>query len=157
MVVRPPVRKATKADYDAIVTALPAFWGERAGDPIVRELHQALFLHEFGDTAYVVDDGSGGVAAYLFGFVASANGTAYVHVVAVRKGHRGLGLATLLYEEFIRDAKSRGARSLKATTTPGNTPSLAFHERLGMTAREIPDYAGPGRSRVVLSRELSES
>ena len=157
MVVRPQIRKATKADYDVIVTSLPAFWGRRGEDAAVRELHHALFLHEFGDTAYVVDDGSGGVAAYLFGFVVGANAPAYVHVVAVRDSHRHLGLATLLYEEFVGTAKKRGARSLKAVTTPQNKSSLAFHQTLGMCATEVLDYAGPGRSRVVLSCELSDS
>jgi GNAT superfamily N-acetyltransferase len=157
MVGPPRIRQATKADYDVIVTSLPAFWGARGEDAAVREVHQALFLHEFGDTAYVADDGSGGVAAYLFGFVAGANGPAYVQVVAVRDTHRHLGLATLLYEEFIRAAKNRGARSLKAVTTTQNTSSIAFHQSLGMSATEVPDYAGPGRPRVVLSRDLSDS
>ncbi len=58
--------RATPADYYAIIDSLAEYWGERD----MRARHHPMFVHEFGDTALVVRDGSGGVAAYLFGFVA---------------------------------------------------------------------------------------
>jgi hypothetical protein len=46
-------------------------------------------------------------------------------------------------------AVARGCSYLKAITTATNAGSIAFHESLGMQSREVPDYAGPGQSRVV--------
>ncbi len=58
--------RATTADYNAIIDTLAEYWGERD----MRARHHPMFIHEFGDPALVMRDGSGGVAAYLFGFVA---------------------------------------------------------------------------------------
>jgi GNAT superfamily N-acetyltransferase len=141
----------TKSDFDQIVDRLPAFWGERD----LAVLHHPMFIHEFGDSAFVVRDEHGGVAAYLFGFVVPP-ALAYVHLVAVRDDQRGRGLARLLYERFQELAHERGCDRVKAITTPGNTASIAFHRALGMDAAEVPDYAGTGRARVVFSAHLKK-
>jgi GNAT superfamily N-acetyltransferase len=137
----------TKADFDEIVDRLAAFWGERD----LSAAHHPMFVHEFGDSAFLIRDEHGGVAAYLFGFVVPASALAYVHLVAVRDDHRGRGLGRLLYERFRRLARERGCDRIKAITTPGNAGSIAFHRAIGMDAVEVPDYAGPGRARIVFS------
>ena len=142
----------TKVAFDEIVERLPAFWGHRD----LSALHHPMFFHEFGDSAFVIRDERGSVAAYLFGFVVPARGLAYVHLVAVREDHRGRGLARLLYERFGQLARERGCDRIKAITTPGNSASIAFHRALGMDAVELPDYAGIGRARVVFSAPLYE-
>jgi hypothetical protein len=48
-----------------------------------------------------------------------------------------------------------GATELQAITSPVNTGSVAFHTRLGMSAREIADYAGPGLHRVLFRAPVS--
>jgi predicted GNAT superfamily acetyltransferase len=144
--------RVTKADFDEIVDRLPAFWGERD----LSGLHHPMFVHEFGDSAFLIRDEHGSVAAYLLGFVLPAQALAYVHLVAVRDDQRGKGLARLLYERFQRLAGERGCDRIKAITTPGNAVSIAFHRAMGMDAVDVPDYAGPGRARVVFSAPLEE-
>ena len=142
----------TKADFDAIIERLPAFWGQR--DPA--ELHHPMFLHEFGDGALLIRDKRGEVAAYLFGFFLSERRLAYVHLVAVREDRRGQGLARLLYERFWHLARERGCEQIKAIARPDNAASIAFHSAIGMEVVEVPDYSGPGRARVVFSAQLRD-
>jgi GNAT superfamily N-acetyltransferase len=142
----------TKADFDEIVDRLAAFWGERD----LSAMHHPMFLHEFGDSAFLIRDEHGAVAAYLFGFVVPAQALAYVHLVAVRDDQRGRGFARMLYERFERLARERGCDRMKAITTPANTSSIAFHRAIGMDSVEVPDYAGTGRARVVFSAHLKQ-
>jgi hypothetical protein len=44
---------------------------------------------------------------------------------------------------------------MKAITTVGYEGSLRFHEAMGWKAEELEDYAGPGRKRIVFTKELS--
>jgi ribosomal protein S18 acetylase RimI-like enzyme len=142
-------------DLQAIVAELSAFWGDRD----MAGLHQALYVHEFGDTALVLrgdpdDDEDGHIRAYLLGFV-GPQGVGYIHVVAVRDEYRGEGLARRLYEEFERLARARGARALKAITSPGNGGSRSFHEALGFSVEEVERYSASGETRLVFRRELA--
>lgn len=141
--------RATAADYNAIIETLAEYWGER--DMTAR--HHPMFIHELGDTALVVRDGSGGVAAYLFGFVTPAQ-VGYVHLIGVRADSRRAGLGRRLYDEFEALVRRRGARALKAISVPANHNSIAFHCALGMSATEVADYSGPGQPRVVFWRDL---
>jgi hypothetical protein len=75
--------RVTPADYNAIIDTLAEYWGERD----MRARHHPTFIHEFGDTALVMRDVSGGVAAYLFGFVAPTQ-VGYVHFVGVHADSR---------------------------------------------------------------------
>ena len=43
---------------------------------------------------------------------------------------------------------------MKAITTQGNEGSIRFHVALGWNAKEVDDYAGPGRRRIVFTRVL---
>jgi GNAT superfamily N-acetyltransferase len=143
---------ATKADFDEIVERMAEFWSERD----LLALHHPMFVYEFGDSALVIRDEAGAVAAYLFGFVIPQQQLGYVHLVAVRRDQRGRGLGRLLYERFGQLAREHGCSSLKAITTPGNAGSIAFHRALGMEAVEVPDYAGSGRARVVFFAEMPD-
>jgi GNAT superfamily N-acetyltransferase len=143
--------RATTADYNAILDTLAEYWGERD----MRARHHPMFVREFGDTAFVMRDGSGDVAAYLFGFLAPTR-VGYVHLIAVRADSRRAGLGRRLYGEFEALARRGGATAIKAITTPANHDSIAFHRALGMSATEVADYSGRGQPRVVLWRDLSE-
>lgn len=144
------VRRATCADFDDILSSLTSFWDGRD----LRALHHPMFVDEFGDTALVCEHEGGGVAAYLFGFVAQTAAVGYVHLVAVRDTERRQGLGRLLYGRFAEEVGARGCRGLKAITRSGNEPSIAFHRALGMRATEVAGYAGPGEDRVVLEGPL---
>ena len=147
-----PVR-CTKADFDQILRDLPDFWdGE-----YTRALHHPSLLYEFGNSAFVLKE-EDTVVAYLFGFLAQQGPVSYVHLVAVRKGYRRLGLGRLLYDRFLAFAREHDCTSIKAITSPNNRASIAFHTRLGMELIGTPnsdgipvlkDYSGPGQDRVV--------
>jgi ribosomal protein S18 acetylase RimI-like enzyme len=115
-------------------------------------LHQALYVHEFGET-YVAAERDGEILAYLLGFV-SPRADGYIHAVAVRRTARGQGLARRLYGRFEELVRARGATGLKAITHPGNDGSRAFHEALGFSVSEVADYSPSGGSRLVFRREL---
>jgi GNAT superfamily N-acetyltransferase len=143
--------RATTDDYNAIIDSLADYWGARD----MRARHHPMFIHEFGDTALVMRDGSGSVAAYLFGFIAPTR-VGYVHLVGVRADSRRAGLGRRLYDEFETLARDRGATALKAISIPTNHESIAFHRALDMTATEVTDYSGPGQPRIVFWRDLSK-
>jgi GNAT superfamily N-acetyltransferase len=141
---------ATTADYNAIIETLADYWGARD----MRARHHPMFVHEFGETSLVMRDGSGGVAAYLFGFVAPTQ-VGYVHLVGVRTDSRRAGLGRRLYGEFEMLARHHGATALKAISVPTNDGSIAFHRALGMSVTEVADYSGQGQPRVVFWRDLA--
>jgi GNAT superfamily N-acetyltransferase len=136
-------------DLQEIVGCIEEFWDDRD----MAGLHQALYVHEFGDTALVIRDREGRVLGYLLGFVTPA-GVGYVHVVGVRRDRRRAGLARRLYEEFESLARARGAVALKAITSPGNAVSGAFHRALGFSSQEVAGYSVSGEPRTVFRREL---
>ncbi len=40
-------------------------------------------------------------------------------------------------------------------TTLGNEGSVRFHQALGWSLAEVENYAGPGRSRIVFTKDLA--
>ncbi|WP_234390443.1 GNAT family N-acetyltransferase [Streptomyces sp. MMG1533] len=124
------------------------YWGDRD----LRALHLTALVQEFGSTCLVArsDDG---IRGYLIGFV-TPDHTGYVHLVATRDDARGSGLGRSLYGAFVEAARIQGAVRLKAITSVTNEGSIAFHDSLGFDARVVEDYDGPGRPRVVFTRDL---
>jgi L-amino acid N-acyltransferase YncA len=122
-----------------------------------------MFINEFADCAFVIRHQET-VVVYLFGFIAHTEPVAYVHLVAVRRSHRHLGLARQLYDHFTGLAVSRGCKQLKAITNPENAGSIRFHQSLGFHLEGVPnaegvpivkDYGGPGGDRVVFRKSLA--
>lgn len=148
----------TKEDFDQILTEFDEFWehGRTAA------LHHPTSICEFGNSSFVIKDGEK-VLAYLFGFLSQAEPVGYVHLLSVRQGFRGQGLARRLYARFEEFARSRSCTRLKAITSPVNGQSIKFHTSIGMMPSGDPnsqglpvvkDYAGPGLDRVVFLKEL---
>lgn len=139
---------ADVTDLHQVLEDHARYWGERD----LRALHLTALVQEFGSTCLVArsDDG---IRGYLFGFV-TPDRTGYVHLVATRDDTRGTGLGRSLYAAFIDAAVRQGAVRLKAITSVTNEGSVAFHRSLGFDARLVEDYDGPGRPRVVFTREL---
>ena len=142
------LRRATIADLATVLGEIGEFWD----DPGMEFLHQALYVHEFGETS-VVAERAGEIVGYLLGFV-SPGGTGYIHAVAVRRGARGRGLAHTMYDRFAELVGERGAGSLKAITRPGNGGSRAFHEALGFSVTLVEGYSPSGDARLVFRRQL---
>jgi GNAT superfamily N-acetyltransferase len=148
----------TQQDYNQILEALPEFWDGRD----TRHLHHPFLIHEFGNTAFVIRDGSR-VVAYLFGFLSQTQPVGYVHTVAVRASARRHHFARRLFGHFVQFARRQGCRHVKAITTPSNSGSIAFHKSLGMQLLGepntdgipiVPDYAGRGAPRVVFWKSI---
>jgi len=152
------ISTCTLQDYNQILEELQDFWGDRD----TRHLHHPMFIHEFGDCAFVIRAGAK-VNAYLFGFISQTAPVGYVHIVAVRASARRRRLGQALFDRFAAFARGRGCRHVKAITTPSNSSSIAFHQSLGMQLLGEPnsdgipviqDYAGPGEPRVVFSKPI---
>jgi GNAT superfamily N-acetyltransferase len=143
-------RKITKPDFDQIVEVIDRWWG----GPISTFAHP-IFFHELGDNALIIEK-DGHLIGFLLGFIVfKAPKTGYVHLVGIHPDFRRQGVGRVLYEQFTERCRELGCERMKAITTTGNEGSLKFHEALGWTAEEVEDYAGPGRRRVVFTKDLS--
>lgn len=143
------IRGVTKSDYDYIVSVLDRWWG----GPSTERAHP-VFFYELGDQALIAEE-DGEVVGFLLGFIAPTHPpTGYVHLVGIHPDYRRRGVGKDLYKQFIDRCRTAGAGRLKAITTVGNETSAGFHRALGFDMREEPDYAGPGRARVVFTKEL---
>ena len=154
----PEISRCTQQDYNQILGELQDFWDGRE----TRPLHHPMFIHEFGDSAFVIRD-CAKIVAYLFGFVSQVGPVGYVHLVAVRASARRQGLGQALFNRFIEFARGRGCTQIKAITTPSNSSSIAFHKSFGMELLGhpnaegvpiVPDYAGPDQPRVVFWKAI---
>jgi L-amino acid N-acyltransferase YncA len=146
----PALRTVTIPDLAEILDELSDFWQEG------REmgfLHQALYVHEFGETSVLAEE-DGRILGYLLGFLAPG-GYGYIHAVAVRGEARGRGLGRLMYERFAELATERGAHSLKAITAPENSESRAFHAAVGFSEDPVDGYSPSGGTRIVFRRPLA--
>jgi len=130
-----------------VIQEMSAFWGERD----MRSLHHPIWLRQFAEDAFMVREDDQ-LVGYLLGVTRAPIG--YVHLVATRSDRRNLGMGRRLYDAFKAHARERGASEVQAITTTGNTGSIAFHKRLGFTARVVDDYAGPGQPRMLFSSPL---
>ncbi|MFG2725955.1 GNAT family N-acetyltransferase [Streptomyces canus] len=139
---------ADVSDLHQVLADHARYWGERD----LRALHLTALVQEFGDTCLVAR-AEDGIRGYLLGFVTPGH-TGYVHLIATREDTRGTGLGRTLYEAFTEAAREQGAVRLKAITSVTNEASIAFHRSLGFDARVVEDYHGPGRPRVVFTRDL---
>jgi GNAT superfamily N-acetyltransferase len=142
-------RPITKADFDEIVEVIDRWWG----GPISTFAHP-IFFYELGDKALVVHEG-GRLIGFLLGFLAHEPVmTGYVHLVGIHPDFRRRGVGRLLYERFTEMCRVAKCRRLKAITTLGNDGSRSFHVAVGWREEEVEDYAGPGRKRIVFTRDL---
>lgn len=147
-------RPLIKQDYDHIVQVIDRWWGGPTS-----ALAHPLFFYELGQLARVVEH-EATLVGFLFGFLAqspnedSASRVGYVHLVGIHPDFRRRGVGKVLYQAFEEDCRAQGCSALKAVTTPGNEASVAFHHAMGWTSGLIENYAGPGRTRVVLQKAL---
>jgi len=143
------IRGLTKVDYDYIISVLDQWWGGPAGrraDP--------MFFYEFGEHALVAEQ-DGQVIGFLLGvMVPGPSATGYVHLVGIHPDHRRRAVGKRLYEQFTERCRGAGMKRIKSLAASGHEGPVQFHESMGFESTEVPDYAGPGRSRVVFVKEL---
>ena len=143
------IRGLTKADYDYIISVLDQWWGGPAGrraDP--------MFFYEFGEHALVAElDGE--LIGFLLGvMLPGPSATGYVHLVGIHPDHRRRQVGKELYAQFTERCRAAGMKRIKSLASAGHEGPVRFHESMGFASTEVPDYAGPGRSRVVFVKEL---
>ena len=146
------IRHAQPSDYGRVIGRVNAWWGGRDMAPMLPKL---FFVH-FEGTSFVVDDDEGQLAGFLIGFLSQTEpDEAYIHFVGVAPERRGEGVGRRLYERFFAEAQAHGRKRVRCVTSPVNTTSVAFHERLGFTVdRVAEEYDGPGEDRVLLVKQL---
>ena len=147
-------RPLEKRDYDLIVQVIDRWWGGPTS-----ALAHPIFFYELGTLARIVED-EGVMVGFLLGFIASppsGGSVGYVHLVGIHPDHRRRGVGRLLYEAFEKDCRAAGVSRMKAITTLGNEGSQVFHQALGWDMVEIEDYAGPGRPRIVFTKEFAKN
>jgi L-amino acid N-acyltransferase YncA len=152
------ILNCSHSDFLQITSEIRDFWGSDR----TLAYHHPMFIHEFGDTAFVIKHHEK-VIAYLFGFISQKESLGYVHLVGVREAYQMKGLGKRLYRHFIGVLKQKGIPEIKAITTPTNEKSIQFHSRLSMTMtgvenengiKVIKDYSGVGQDRVVFKLQL---
>jgi ribosomal protein S18 acetylase RimI-like enzyme len=145
------IRHAESADHARVAAVIDGWWGGRA----MRDMLPRLFFTHFRDTSFVADDGDE-LAGFLCGFLSQTYPEqAYCHFVGVAPEHRKTGLASDLYDHLFRAARVAGRTSVHCVTSPKNTGSIAFHQRIGFEIEaEVPGYDGSGESRVLLAKSL---
>lgn len=153
------LRQPAEADHARVLAVLEPWWGGFKGADGAREralLVPRLYFQHFTTTSCLAQHPDGTLAAFLLGFISQADpATAYIHFVGVDPSLHGKGVGRSLYEWFFDRTHALGARRVKCVTSPGNTASRAFHDRLGFTASPVlPDYDGPGLDRVAFTLSL---
>lgn len=146
----PLVRRASAADYDAIVNAVDPWWGR----PVAAALPR-LFLDHFAGSSLVAER-DGELVGFLIGFASPGRpAEAYIHFAGVHPGCRGTGLARRLYQQFISAARADGRSIVRAITSPVNHGSIRFHQAMGFTVSgPVRDYNGPGRDMMTFELAL---
>jgi len=142
------IRGITKRDYDYIVAVLDTWWGGPSS-----ERASPFFFHELGDHALIAEE-DGDVVGFLLGLSVADRGTGYVHLVGIDPRFRRNGVGKQLYQHFCEACKRSGLVRIKAIGMVGHEGSLKFHTAQGFEAAETPDYAGPGRARMVYTKTL---
>jgi GNAT superfamily N-acetyltransferase len=143
-------RPLTKADYDHVVRVIDKWWGGPTS-----ALAHPIFFYELGEGAMVVEANER-LVGFLFGFIAPNRSVGYVHLVGIDPEFRRKHVGSLLYGAFEQACRNKSCSRMKAITTIGNEGSIRFHEALGWQADKVDDYAGPGRTRLVFSKQLND-
>jgi len=142
------IRGIEKRDFDYIVSVFDNWWGGPSS-----EKASPFFFHELGQYALIAEE-DGQVIGFLLGLVAAGSRTGYVHLVGIDPNHRRRGVGKRLYQHFYDLCQRSGLHELKAIGMVGHEASARFHTALGFEVRDVNDYAGPGRARVVFTKQL---
>lgn len=145
-------RQLGQPDYQQIVQVIDRWWGGPTS-----ALAHPIFFYELGCLSRVVVD-EDQMVGFLLGFVAPGPPkTGYVHLVGIHPEYRRRGVGKVLYQSFEEEARLLGCERLKAIANPGNDGSVEFHRAQGWSSAEVENYAGPGRTRLVFTKQFAAS
>jgi ribosomal protein S18 acetylase RimI-like enzyme len=133
----------------------------------VRGLLPRLFFEHFRPSSFALET-NGAIEGFLVGFRSqSSPSVGYIHFVGVSPSSRGRGYGRMLYERFFEAVAGMGCQEVRCITSPLNTGSIAFHQRLGFEILPgngkindfsvVLDHAGKGQHRVLFRKELISS
>ncbi|MFF5185072.1 GNAT family N-acetyltransferase [Streptomyces sp. NPDC000345] len=145
------IRTATDADLPHIVRldeqAFPT-------DPypffVVRQL-----LTAFPDFLLLVEDDED-LRGYVFSTPPRA-AESWVLSLGIVPDLRGHGLGRKLMVETLMKLRAEGARTVRLSVEPRNTPAITLYEDLGFVPDPdgpCPDYFGPGEDRLLMTLAL---
>ena len=111
----------------------------------------------FATRIAIVAQRDGRIDGFCIGYLAPGR-TAHIITLDVRAGQRRTGIGRALLEGTIARLARAGAAETFLEVDVTNQNAIAFYERLGFQRRgEIPDYYGPGRPALEMSRRGSGS
>jgi ribosomal protein S18 acetylase RimI-like enzyme len=145
------LRTLTPSDYDPIVSVVDEWWGR----PIAGSLPRLFFDHFFA-SSLVAATPSSPLAGFLVGVLSPSVPTgAYIHFVGVAPSARGAGVGRALYDSFFGLAVADGRTRVSCITSPANSGSIAFHQRMGFAVGgPYAGYDGPGKDMIKFTRSL---
>lgn len=156
------LRLINPADHSRVLAVVNDWWG---GRDMACMLPRLFFTH-FSNTSFVVED-EGRLLGFLIGFVSqSMPGEAYIHFAGVHPDYRNRGIAVRMYNHFFDVVREMGCRRVRCITSPVNTGSIAFHQRIGFSIETgdnalggvavTVNYDGQGGDRVCFTRLICE-
>jgi len=155
------IRHLESADFEFVSAVVDEWWGGRS----VAGLLPRLFFEHFRPTSFALEE-DGALQGFLVGFRSQSFPTvAYIHFVGVSPPLRGRGYGRMLYERFCEVADGLGCDEVRCITSPINTGSVAFHQRMGFEILpgdgEIGgisvslNHAGAGQHRVLFRKKIA--
>ncbi|MBT0668452.1 GNAT family N-acetyltransferase [Novosphingobium profundi] len=139
------IRRATRADLDAIVALERATFPEESYDPVALRQFLDLFPSRF-----FVAESAGEIAGYTLGGVDDA-GEGWLLSLGVSPAHQGQRIGTALIAAVLEALCA--VRVIRLTVLPDNAHAIALYERNGFTTEAlVNDYYGPGQHRLVMAR-----
>jgi len=154
------IRSLDESDFIPIISVVDEWWAGRQ----MTDMLPKLFFTHFKDTSFIIET-DGKIVAFLIGFVSqSYSNEAYIHFVGVHPDYRKQGLGRKLYESFFDKVATKGCSIVRSITSPVNKGSICFHTSMGFQIAEggslvngiliNTNYDGPGKDRVLFSRQL---
>lgn len=155
------IRQIVIGDYESIIQAVD---GWRENRSMTSMLPKLFFIH-FQKSSFIVED-KGKHIGFLIGFRSQTfPRQAYIHFVGVDPQYRARGIGRLLYLRFFALMREWGCTEVHSVTSPQNTGSIIFHQRLNFTVEAgdaiadgvavTTDYDGQGKTRVLFKKQLS--
>jgi ribosomal protein S18 acetylase RimI-like enzyme len=87
-----------------------------------------------------------------------------IHFAGVDPDYRKSGIGRSLYHHFFDISRTHGRKMVRCVTSPVNTNSIAFHQRMGFQTEPSTEdvnnmpihrnYDGPGEDRVLFFKRL---
>ncbi len=155
------IRNAESDDYHRVVSVMPGWWGGRDLSSAVQKI---FFIH-FQKTTFIAEKNST-LCGFLIGFMSQSRpDEGYIHFAGVHPEWRRVGLGRNLYERFFEMCRHNNRFIVRSCTSPINTLSVEFHQRLGFIIEQgdtiingvevTANYLGAGDHKVLFKKDLS--